>query len=543
MSLNAPIQFESRPRRRAGVLREILESCVLLALTVIGFRTFAAEGYLISTGSMAPTLLGYHRRVECPACHFAFSRGAAFDQQESTANIASAGFHSIDDPFSVTQCPNCSLTEIDARTSPRNEGDQLLVHKLAYQFRDPQRHEVIVFQNQEDPTQAYVKRVAGLPGETILIQDGDLFVNGELVRKPYSVQRAVRILVSDFAHQPQDHDPDWRPRWTADKASNVWQTGNSIRFFNDSQRPHWMLYENWIRTGGDHVTRIPIHDWPASLQPPDDPHLTYKDGFLVAVGALTSLERDRWLAATDDALFQEKILQLYEQSHVAPIVDSYGYNAFLGQQQYPQHDLMLSTTISSLSGDGQLEFQLTDGHDVFRLIVRPADQKMAVFQNEQTSPLWSIPYEVDPDTLPLEIDFSLFDQQLIVALNGQPVQPPIPYSALRDRPPLRRPCRIGALDVQGELTSLRLYRDVYYTSKSESGQQSFELGPDEFFVLGDNSPVSLDSRMWESPAVPRTALIGKPFVVHLPSRQGQLNWKGQTRHFRLPDFSRVRYIQ
>lgn len=62
-------------------------------------------------------------------------------------------------------------------------------------------------------------------------------------------------------------------------------------------------------------------------------------------------------------------------------------------------------------------------------------------------------------------------------------------------------------------------------------------------MLGDNSPVSIDSRSWDDPAVHRSMLIGKPFLVHLPSRPGRLWWGGQDRYFRVPDLARIRYIR
>ena len=98
-------------------------------------------------------------------------------------------------------------------------------------FRDPRRWEVVVFQNQKDPTQAYVKRVAGLPGEQIQIREGDLFVNDRLMRKPFDVQRAARIPVSDYFHQPEDNDPDWRSRWSVGKGLQNWRLDkDSISF-------------------------------------------------------------------------------------------------------------------------------------------------------------------------------------------------------------------------------------------------------------------------------------------------------------------------
>ncbi len=70
-----------------------------------------------------------------------------------------------------------------------------------------------------------------------------------------------------------------------------------------------------------------------------------------------------------------------------------------------------------------------------------------------------------------------------------------------------------------------------------------QLGTDEFYVLGDNSPVSVDSRCWDDPAVKRHDLVGKPVIVHLPSQQGKFNLFGETHFVRIPDFSRVRYIR
>ncbi len=542
------LQHSSKTNRRGTPLREMVESVVLLSLAVLLFRTFAAEGYLISTGSMAPTLLGYHRRVECPACQFAFSRGAAFDKTDSTTNIASADLQPDLDVYSATQCPNCGLAGINARVAPRNEGDQLLVQKLAYEFRDPHRWEVVVFQNQKDPAQAYVKRVAGLPKEQIKIREGDLFVNDQLMRKPFNIQRAVRIPVSDYFHQPDDDDPDWRSRWSVVKDSQHWQLDeDSISFRTPDGDPsssmNWLLYEHWIRTGGNHVTRIPFTNWPAEVSVPADPRLRYENSELISVGTFTAFEKRQWQQKSDDPEFRQALETLYEQSHVSPIVDDYGYNFYENRKHFMQHDLMLSMTISKLKGSGKFEAQLTDGAEVFRLVVHSESKEMTLHQTDQDQPIWTIPFAFPEGANSLEIEFSLFDQQVVVAVNGTPVHKPIAYIPGRKHEPLRRPARIGAQNLYFELTALRIYRDVYYTTKSEDPDEIYQLESDEFFVLGDNSPVSVDSRVWENHAVPRRALIGKPFVVHLPSRQKKINWKGKTEFVRVPDFSRIRYIR
>ena len=51
-------------------------------------------------------------------------------------------------------------------------GDYLIIDEISYRFRVPQRGEVIVFKYPGDPSQRYIKRIVGLPGETIEIKDG-----------------------------------------------------------------------------------------------------------------------------------------------------------------------------------------------------------------------------------------------------------------------------------------------------------------------------------------------------------------------------------
>ena len=56
-------------------------------------------------------------------------------------------------------------------------GDYLIVDELSYQFRAPERGEVVVFKYPNDPSQRYIKRIVGLPGETIKIESGKVFIH------------------------------------------------------------------------------------------------------------------------------------------------------------------------------------------------------------------------------------------------------------------------------------------------------------------------------------------------------------------------------
>lgn len=67
--------------------------------------------------------------------------------------------------------------------STLSNGDQLIVEKLSYYFHDPERFDVIVFPY--DNNINYIKRIIGLPGETVQIMDGKIFINGEILNEDY----------------------------------------------------------------------------------------------------------------------------------------------------------------------------------------------------------------------------------------------------------------------------------------------------------------------------------------------------------------------
>ena len=108
-------------------------------------------------------------------------------------------------------CPNCGKRGLDDGPSIECGGDRVLVEKFIYEFRRPRRWEVAVFHFPGEPSQAYVKRVVGLPGELIRIKRGDVFVNDRIARKSLAEIRAMRMLVHDSRFQPQNAARV--PRW------------------------------------------------------------------------------------------------------------------------------------------------------------------------------------------------------------------------------------------------------------------------------------------------------------------------------------------
>jgi len=564
-------------RYQGSLIRFLLEAVVLLSLSVSVVRTFAAQGYMIETGSMAPGLVGYHRRATCPTCACVFCVGETHTD-------------------TLVTCPNCGQAGIDLSTELRNEGDQLLVNRMAFDYQPVKRWGVVVFKNPANPAQAFVKRAVGLPNETLQIIRGDVFLADRIQSKPLAVQRAQRILVYD--HNLIPDDADWEPRWLIDPHAAGWEVHGSAFGFDDvsapanrseidptaasrnlssavrvehtSARPtptevakppakstattvqplSTVRYRNWIRSGGHHKTSVRVENWPSGVAMPESvvDLLQYnpQTKLLVCEGALSESRRDILLkGATPD--FRKAISSLYDGSHVGPILDVYAYNGSDDESGRREvRDLSLALRFTLIEGQGEFGLGINDGNESFECRFDFGEKQVKLIRLKtdevvRTAPLtgrW-------PGSGELEL--SLMDQQVAVAINGVELFLPwsYPNPATRGKTPWR-PVWFGSRNIRARVSDIRLYRDVYYTSNVEGRgvDEPITLGPREFFVLGDNSPVSRDSRSWaEGEILTTELLLGKPFLVHLPSvrRKFQLgNWKTE---IRIPEFSRIRYIR
>src|SRR3984957_20038210 len=267
------------PRRTGRGVRAFLDAALCLYIAVIIFRTFELEGYIISTGSMAPSLLGLHKPGVCPSRGHPFPVGSAVNAAEAAADTTGNEFaRDARSHRGEVRCPNCGQDAIDIGSLPPNYGDQLLVQKNAYEFRRPRRWEVVVLNGPLHPTPPYVKRIVGLPNESVQIIDGDIYADGKICRKDLDQQRAVRILVFDNDYLPHD-PPDGRGDWVIEPSRLPWcaeghtftianaPTGHSESAGKDEIS--WLSFRRWVRHGGTYRTELPL-DTPAQ-----NVHLSY----------------------------------------------------------------------------------------------------------------------------------------------------------------------------------------------------------------------------------------------------------------------------
>ena len=553
--------------------RETVESIAVAIILAFLFRGFVAEAFVIPTGSMAPTLRGRHMDIVCPQCDFEYNTGASMENEE---NGLARG------EVTVSCCPICNFAlPLEKAVHPNHRsfnGDRILVSKFAYQLSEPERWDVIVFKYPGNAKQNYIKRLVGLPGETIRIRHGDIHTidsNGKatIVRKSPSKLKAMLHIVDDSDHvAPALASVDWPSRWQT--ASGV---GDDQQWRQDPEDQRYILQsganDTWLRYR--HLAPHPS-DW----------------------GAIQAGVRPPWLDGTEGAL----------------ITDYYSYNdhraggrstgtAWVG-------DLAFEAEVDVQSEQGEVLLDLVEGgtHYVCRIDVTTGNAHLSIRDFEGKPLLFEDGSEVRTAATSWtgsgshNVRFSNCDNQLILWIDDRVIEfdGPATYQSPADVVPKwsptdpgdLAPVGIGGKDVNLAVNSLRVLRDIYYlaqeadprfqseyernmwqgdleevfydpltweTTKVFQDRRTveFELGEDQFFPLGDNSPQSKDARLWSDgshdtgyhdppPHVKRELLIGKALVVYWPHgwRPTSPTLSRLTRNYAfIPNFSQMKFIR
>jgi signal peptidase I len=553
--------------------RETMESIVVAFVLAFLFRAFEAEAFVIPTGSMAPTLFGRHKEADCKACGFHFSFGASDEIDDST------GLYNDNSRIRAAMCPNCRF-ENPVRDLPVFKGDRILVNKFPYEFADPQRWDVPVFKYPEKPTTNYIKRMVGLPGETIQIERGDVYRIEEdrtqsILRKKPSKQKVLQLPVYDNNHPETPlHEHGWPKRWAAVERA----TGAGAAAQADAGALDLAPVDGWVKTNATWQSDDEAHAFHlAATNTPGLKWLRYRH---------IIPSPDDWAAVTEDAdgpsspLFAESVLK-----RPAPqlITDFCGYNTYHGgngrtdDDYFWCSDLTLSCTLQILSADPQSEvvFELNDGIRSFRCridVTTGTAKLVSVLRfsgDEGTEDVlaeadsgisgegeWHIRFANVDDRLCLWVDDDLIDFGAAAEFPVDETLSPSPQNA--DLIPVG----IAVQNAGVRVSDLLIERDLYYRASQLGNDQAdrfgwhgddehpepfnlrralndpaewydiymkrgrnarFELGDDEYLMLGDNSPRSQDSRVWPNArgaerrhAVPRSALVGRAFYIYWP---------------------------
>jgi signal peptidase I len=540
-------------------LIDTIEAIIIALILALTFRAFVVEAFVIPTGSMAPTLLGAHFSAICPKCGYHFAADAKLDYQYIDIPAAPANTGAIvpnprgeltsntDIPCDDQEiiCPNCSFhiapSELPQylRYTPlrnvvrddrgrgvpanvpfvwANNGDRILVLKYLYSVMAPQRWDVIVFKEPMEAQHNFIKRLIGLPGETIEVINGDIFVGPpghsappdlQIARKPPHIQDAVWQLVYDNDFYPIDESlprvgsPNWANPWIA--------AGDSAK--------------DWTIRG---------------------PVITY--------------------AANTPGLTQFSVRDPYT-------LNTLGYNCSWDLPASTAHtpplvhvgDLRLETTwIPKDPSARTIALVVGLPRNQYKAVWKPEGLELFRYNTAALTPHFESLRTLSADQLPdlragrgYQVALNNVDRSAQVFIDGKMVLEHLtPWSAAdalseKDQIEQSRELFTQKPDLRVEvggactLAHLKIMRDLYYTdatigagrnSRARSGDPGtastnnpLTLGTEEYFAMGDNSRRSHDGRSWAEvyPAlddlgtrrgiVPQRYLLGKAFFVYWPA--------------------------
>lgn len=555
-------------------VRETFESFVIAILLALMFRAFEAEAFIIPTGSMAPSLQGQHKDLQCDQCGHQYRVGVG---------------EGID--VTGTTCPICRYTTAISKSVPShatNNGDRILVNKFIYDFKEPERFDVVIFKNPNIAKENYIKRLIGLPGDKILIENGDIYTmqqeaSGQYVktiaRKPSHKLLHTLELLADTAHSARDLEiTQWPLQWQQRTGEPNWtsQYGEGrANIFTSTAMPEI----SWLRFRNDGPED---KDWPNIIK-------MARNGEVFKSAPNPGRLVNDYVAYND---FTRAIANLeFLQSAVfkpqgIPPSDRRFLQAF-NKGLHWVGDIGVEADVEIKSDTGNLFFDIVEGGAHFQLALdtqsgvlklsavtpeNPVSESKIVFVDEQgnkvdapsvkTSVVGPGSHQIRiinaDDKIHLWVDGDLID---FPGCTYTRTDIPVPHFSEED-PADAQPIGIGCQNLEVVVNRLKVFRDIYYIStmdqafmdnegnadvvtmietmrnptrwKKESTREMFmakkgqtqpmfelkdsdDSAKDQFLPMGDNSAQSLDGRVWGGPRYfERDLLIGRAIVVFWP---------------------------
>jgi signal peptidase I len=553
-----------QPPQHSDSIREVVETIVFVVVLVLLLKSFAAEAFVIPTGSMAQTLLGYQKEVVCPDCGIKFPINCSQEVDPSEGGRPSAVFAGV--------CPNCrqrihfpSAPPSLAQNFPDsilipdpgwNSGDRVLVAKFVYDLlgKTPDRLDVVVFKypgDQNFPSSGphknhvpmnYIKRLIGLPGETIAIRGGKLYYLSPLSGLQYD-----------------DYD---KAKRDPELMATLWQ--HDFMHCNDEEaRARFPEQFQIIRKSPENILAMMrlVYD---NDHPSKDRRLPPRWSSVDGASWVTDQTHGFRLEGGDDDTHWLRYQHLLRDNNGKPalIMDMMGYNTYQADRHRDAllgknwvGDLILECEATIDNPQGELTLELSRGVDRFQArwdlasgvctLLRVNDDGEQKLDSKPTAMSKKGTYR---------LRFANVDQRLCVWVDGElPFEGGVPYQAPAKIGPTVQndlePASIGLRGGRVAVHKLKLFRDTYYTvgggcnnggapsdpdvlGVSETDPSTWRelnnpplltmyVQPEHFLCLGDNSPESSDGRSWG--AVPKRLLLGRALLVYYPfGRAGRI---------------------
>ena len=552
-------------------IREVCETIAFVVTLVLMLKLFVVEAFVIPTGSMAETLYGYQKIVDCDECGFNFPVNSS-NEVEPTDGPPTRIIGAC--------CPNCRHRQrwpIDKAPVNRS-GDRVLVHKVMYHFTPPEPGDVVVFKFPVDPqvkhtAQNYIKRLWGRGSETLAINRGDLYRTRILTYPVTDLDSAGRPKFprpSDPNHLWEGPEAEFHsktsPRFRADGIDYTYHNAEeAVQLFDASRLKGFtdpssgfelirksddlvmamrrIVYDNEHQPKSFAARSVPPRwgtdptGWTADK--PNEPKAFTHTGTelnWVRYRHMAPRSRDDW----------EVFLGGLNQGglSVGPVTNFLGYNAGLEEGRGEMRNTSSDFWVGDLILECEAVFQTADATAVLELSKGP-HRYQAIFENGQVKLIRTGPQGKELATAATGITgpgmhairFANVDCRLRVWVDEKRIDfgdsadyPPdtLPekfedgdrmeegWTALND---IAAPASVGAKGGV-EFRKLKLWRDSYFTYADQRESNiarfvdTFYVQPDHFLCLGDNSAQSSDSRKWGT--VPERLMLGKAVFVFFP---------------------------
>ncbi len=548
-----------------GLLWNIL-GAVCAVVIVLAIRFSLTEGFVIPTGGMAETLWGYHKMVTCPKCDHRFP-----------INCSAEGDPGAGPPTPITACtcPNCRYHIDFSKDGMRpvlDGGDRFLAAKGLLDRTCMERKRLVFHyppsQGQNGEAIKYVKRLVGLPGETVGIHYGKLYALGPDRLPPERKEKYERDRSGSDAQEL------WRSEHMhAGDLADLLREGSGA-FQIIQKTPDKVLALRRLVYDNDHPPKDLAETLPQRWAGVEDgvawsaiePH-----GFRAAPGdRLAWLRYRHILRPPPDVQERSPKPQL--------ITDFLGYNTYEPHRGFlfesPWNwvgDLMLECEVTVEQPGGELVLELSKGVERYRVGWDLATGTAVLLRLDTANKESKPPADSDfkelgskPTALKGKgthrLRFANVDNRLTVWVDDSlPFGEGVSYEPFAEHGPYANDLQPVSIGVRGGMVrvhKLKLWRDTYFTT--EPGRSDAELPvrdmdgaeqqadlhkllsnpeqwarlrdlpaktgyvqPGHYFFLGDNSPESSDSRVWG--LVPERLLVGRALLLYYPfNRAGRI---------------------